>query len=96
VAAQRNARRRVLLLVEPARRAYDAAMLASRRAIVLGAALGLVSAGCALWPKTRTPPLASEARAPAFTLPDPHGKLVSLADLTRRGPAMIVFYRGFW
>jgi hypothetical protein len=67
-----------------------------RRALVLGAALGLVSGGCGLFPKTRTPPLASEVPAPGFTLPDEHGKLVSLADLTRRGPAMLVFYRGYW
>jgi AhpC/TSA family len=67
-----------------------------RRAILLSAVLGLLSAGCGLWPKPRTPPLASEVPAPAFTLPDAHGKLVSLADLTRRGPAMLVFYRGYW
>jgi hypothetical protein len=71
-------------------------MISRRRAFVLGAASGLLSAGCGLWPKPRTTPLTSEVMAPAFTLPDAHGQLVSLADLTRRGPAMIVFYRGFW
>jgi peroxiredoxin len=36
------------------------------------------------------------APAPAFTLTDHHGENVSLAELTRTGPAVLVFYRGHW
>ena len=42
-------------------------------------------------------------KAPAFTLPDQHGQLVSLADLLRQGPrgekssgVALIFYRGYW
>lgn len=34
--------------------------------------------------------------APDFSLHDQSGALVSLKDLTRDGPAVIVFYRGYW
>lgn len=33
---------------------------------------------------------------PPFMLPDDTGKLVSLDDLLRKGPAAIVFHRGYW
>ncbi|RTM15365.1 MAG: AhpC/TSA family protein [Bradyrhizobiaceae bacterium] len=35
-------------------------------------------------------------RAPAFTLPDPEGKLVSSQDLLAKGPLVLTFYRGVW
>lgn len=42
-------------------------------------------------------------KAPAFTLPDQNGKLVSLADLLKPGlggaksaGVALVFYRGYW
>ena len=35
-------------------------------------------------------------RAPAFTLPDPDGKLVSSQDLLAKGPLVLTFYRGVW
>jgi len=34
--------------------------------------------------------------APDFTLPDQHGRPVSLAALRARGPVVAVFYRGAW
>lgn len=34
--------------------------------------------------------------APGFELPDVHGKTVSLASLTAKGPVLVVFYRGGW
>ncbi len=34
--------------------------------------------------------------APEFSLPDVHGKLVSLSTLLTRGPVVISFYRGGW
>jgi hypothetical protein len=67
-----------------------------RRALLLGALASVLALGCGLFPKTRTPALTAEATAPAFTLPDQTGKLHTLAELTARGPALIVFYRGFW
>jgi peroxiredoxin len=36
------------------------------------------------------------AKAPDFTLPDVHGKPVSLSALLARGPAVVTFYRGSW
>ncbi len=36
------------------------------------------------------------ARAADFTLPDATGKPVALASLLAHGPAVLVFYRGFW
>lgn len=35
-------------------------------------------------------------RAPAFSLPDPSGRQVTLAGLLETGPAIISFYRGGW
>lgn len=35
-------------------------------------------------------------RAPAFTLPDPDGKIVSSAELLAKGPLVVTFYRGVW
>jgi hypothetical protein len=34
--------------------------------------------------------------APAFTLPDQAGSLVSSADLLAKGPLVLNFYRGMW
>ncbi len=34
--------------------------------------------------------------APNFSLPDPVGNIVSLADLLREGPVVLSFYRGAW
>ncbi len=45
---------------------------------------------------TRTPSVATSAPAPAFSLSDSAGKQVSLAELTKNGPAVITFYRGYW
>lgn len=36
------------------------------------------------------------ATAPEFELPDHNGKLVRSAELLRRGPLIVVFYRGRW
>jgi len=68
----------------------------TRRLFVAGALAALVASGCGYFIKTRTPSLEARTRAPAFTLPAHTGENVSLADLTKNGPAVIVFYRGFW
>jgi peroxiredoxin len=36
------------------------------------------------------------AKAPDFTLPDAHGKSVTLSTLLVKGPAVVTFYRGGW
>lgn len=66
------------------------------RALIVISLAGLLSTGCGLFPKTRTPPIAVQAAAPAWSLDDQTGRRVSLADLTQRGPALLVFYRGYW
>jgi peroxiredoxin len=35
-------------------------------------------------------------QAPDFVLPDAHGKILSLSDTLRSGPAVVTFYRGGW
>ncbi|HTV93843.1 MAG TPA: hypothetical protein VMG98_14100 [Verrucomicrobiae bacterium] len=35
-------------------------------------------------------------RAPEFALPDTNGVLVSSADLLRKGPLVVSFFRGKW
>ncbi len=35
-------------------------------------------------------------KAPLFTLPNAMGVMVSAADLLRKGPVVIAFYRGVW
>jgi peroxiredoxin len=39
---------------------------------------------------------ATGAKAPDFTLPDAHGKPVTLSALLAKGPAVVTFYRGGW
>ena len=36
------------------------------------------------------------AHAPQFTLPDQNGVMASSANLRRRGPLVLSFYRGHW
>jgi hypothetical protein len=45
---------------------------------------------------TRGPGDIASGVAADFALADTNGASVSLASLTARGPAVIVFYRGFW
>lgn len=55
--------------------------------------LALVSIGCL---STRTPTLQTQAKAPEFSLSSHTGDSVSLSDMLAKGPAVLVFYRGFW
>lgn len=72
----------------------SAPIRASRRLVLLGIAALAVAAGCNL--KTRGPALPTAAPAPAFSLPSHTGETVTLASLTQKGPAVVVFYRGYW
>jgi hypothetical protein len=58
-------------------------------------ALSLVFASC-LKLETRTRSIAALEPAPEFELPDHRGQLHSLASLLADGPAIVVFYRGYW
>jgi hypothetical protein len=63
-------------------------------AVVVTLGCAAFGAGCAL--ETRGPALAERAKAPDFSLPSHLGGRVSLAEALRRGPAVLVFYRGHW
>ena len=57
---------------------------------------------CVLWAcgfwflKTRDAPIKVADTAPEFVLADARGVNVSLNEMTRLGPAVMVFYRGHW
>jgi len=56
-------------------------------------------AGCGATSIHVASPATSEgagAVAPSFALPSQHGDTVALADVLAQGPALLVFYRGFW
>jgi len=48
--------------------------------------------------RTHTSPLSIKSgdRAPNFSLPNAHGKIINLQDLLTQGPVVITFYRGVW
>jgi cytochrome oxidase Cu insertion factor (SCO1/SenC/PrrC family) len=59
--------------------------------------LGALSAFLAYRPIARRQGLVvAAAQAPEFSLEDQNGATVTLASLTANGPAVLVFYRGFW
>jgi len=64
------------------------------------AAVGLTGvvliAACNWRLETRTPPKEVAELAPDFALPDHEGRVVTLDSLVQGGPAVVVFYRGFW
>jgi len=52
---------------------------------------------CGFWfLKTRDAPIKVADTAPEFVLADARGVNVSLNEMTRLGPAVMVFYRGHW
>jgi cytochrome oxidase Cu insertion factor (SCO1/SenC/PrrC family) len=62
-------------------------------AVVLG---GLVAYGVYRPIARRAGLVVASAKAPDFSLPDQRGATTTLAALTANGPAVLVFYRGFW
>jgi cytochrome oxidase Cu insertion factor (SCO1/SenC/PrrC family) len=59
--------------------------------------LGALAAFLVYRPIARRPGLVVAAvQAPEFSLEDQKGTTVTLASLTANGPAVLVFYRGFW
>ncbi len=70
-------------------------MLARSLALCVPAGAAALLTGCAkLVPRSAGPP--AKAKAPPFSLVDHRGKTRTLAELIERGPALVVFYRGFW
>lgn len=68
----------------------------TRSLIALTAAAVLMGISCNWNLKTRTPALDENKVAPDFSLPDHTGKTVTLDGLVGNGPAVVVFYRGYW
>lgn len=70
-------------------------MTRRRVAVGLVALLLLVWAYDYFWlTRARTP--THLGTAPAFDLPDQSGNRVTLDQLLAEGPALVVFYRGYW
>jgi cytochrome oxidase Cu insertion factor (SCO1/SenC/PrrC family) len=60
-------------------------------------AVAVVAAVSCHWKlETRTPALDEKKVAPDFELPDHTGKTYGLDGLLAKGPAVVVFYRGYW
>jgi hypothetical protein len=55
-----------------------------------------LTCGCYFFVEPKTAPLEPGAEAPGFDLPDQDGERVTLASLLENGPAVIVFYSGYW
>jgi hypothetical protein len=66
-----------------------------RRTMLGLSLLGALAAGC-FGVSTRGPSVPQGAPAPAFELRSHQGEQVSLDSLVARGPAVVIFYRGFW
>jgi hypothetical protein len=64
---------------------FDAGLLAAFAWLFFGAA--------ALHPQAVATDM---LRAPDFTLPDDHGRFVTLSKELSHGPVLLVFYRGHW
>ncbi len=64
-----------------------------RRAILGALPLLAVSSGCL---STRGPTVPRGAPAPDFSLKSHDGRQITLDGLVAQGPAVLVFYRGYW
>jgi cytochrome oxidase Cu insertion factor (SCO1/SenC/PrrC family) len=60
--------------------------------LVLGLSLALAGAGCATAPAVAARKHDAGVHAPDFTLNDTDGHSVSLHDLLKRGPVILVFF----
>ena len=64
-------------------------------ALLLGA-LVCLAAACSWRLHTRAPAKSELSVAPDFALPDYRGGVVTLDGLLAKGPAVVIFYRGYW
>ena len=58
--------------------------------------LGMVFVFTQLTRVPAAPAALAAERIDDFSVPDENGKTVALAEVRGRGPALLVFYRGFW
>jgi len=72
---------------------YQPAVFGRRTFIAGAGALAWGLSGCH---REGTQIPAGERIAPDFTAADAGGQELSLAGMLSRGPAVLVFYRGFW
>lgn len=68
-------------------------LFAQLAALSVLATTTLLATGCL---RTRGPSLPLAATAPDFVLKSHEGKDVSLSTMLKDGPAVLVFYRGYW
>jgi len=66
------------------------------RFFLLFSLLAALCVACNWHLHTRGEPKAEASKAPDFALPDADGNTVSLDNLLAQGPAVLVFYRGYW
>ena len=59
-------------------------------------AASLLVAGCFPRIESRTPPIETAEQAPDFALEDTAGKTHRLSEMIADGPAVVIFYRGYW
>ena len=77
----------------------QAALTARRFGLAVGllALIGSLIVGYLLWwTPLRDVPTAIGQKAPEFDLPDEAGNRVTLSSLLETGPALLLFYRGYW
>lgn len=77
------------------RRLTKAIGIAATAALALIAVASGIS-GCFTKLETRAPAMNAASLAPEFELPDSGGEIHRLSELTAEGPAVVVFYRGYW
>lgn len=78
----------------PPKRRKIARIIAIVFALVLCAGAGRFATK--YYVSTRGPAVAAHTPAPEFNLPDHHGQTIGLTSLLDKGPAVVVFYRGYW
>lgn len=64
--------------------------------LAVGLALAATSLGCGYWVSARGPGVVTQGVAADFALRDQTGATLTLDALLARGPAVLVFYRGYW
>ena len=66
------------------------------RAALVVTVASLAVAGCFPRIETREPPVEATEQVLDFELTDTEGRTHRLSEMTADGPAVVVFYRGYW
>jgi hypothetical protein len=64
--------------------------------IMMAVSVLLWCAACGTFVRPRGEPLPVRETAPEFSLQSQNGETVSLPEILKQGPVLIVFYRGHW